>query len=80
MDKKSMILEFIIDELIEDDDIEISTSTSLFKDNILDSLNLLSLISYFEQNFTIKVKPSDVNYDNLDTIDAMDAYLSRQSK
>lgn len=79
MDKKEKILEFIRDELLDDDEEQINDETSLFKDRILDSLNLLTLISFLEDEFEIKINSSEVNYDNLDSVVNITDYLDRKT-
>lgn len=76
MDIKKTVKDFIEDEFLDDD---IDYETSLFKDNILDSLNLLSLVSFLEKTFNIKIKASEINYENLDSIENMASFLSRKT-
>ena len=52
--------------------------TSLFRDQLLDSMNLTSLIVFLEETFAIKVKPMDIVYENLDTVNHMLAYIERK--
>ena len=68
MSTKEIIKDYIENDLIEDDDVEVSEETSLFRDQLLDSLNLLSLITFIEKQFQIKISPSEVSIDNIDTI------------
>ncbi len=69
------ILEFIRDEADLDDD-EVGVDTSLFRDQLLDSMNLTALIAFLEETFAIKVKPMDIVYENLDTVNHMLAYIA----
>jgi acyl carrier protein len=71
------ILEFIRDEADLDDD-EVGPETSLFRDQLLDSMNLTALIAFLEETFAIKVKPMDIVYENLDTVNHMLAYVGRK--
>ena len=71
------ILEFIRDEADLDDD-EASADTSLFRDQLLDSMNLTALIAFLEETFSIKVKPMDIVFENLDTVNHMLAYVARK--
>jgi acyl carrier protein len=71
------ILEFIRDEADLDDD-EVGLETSLFRDQLLDSMNLTALIAFLEETFAIKVKPMDIVYENLDTVNHMLAYVGRK--
>ena len=71
------ILEFIRDEADLDED-EVSADTSLFRDQLLDSMNLTALIAFLEETFAIKVKPMDIVFENLDTVNHMLAYVGAQ--
>ena len=79
MEKKELILSYIQDELIDDEEIEIREDTSLFQDRILDSLNLVSLLSFLEKTFKIKIATSEVNFENLDTVSNMLVFLETKS-
>ena len=52
MDKKIQILTFIREELLDDEAIQLSGTTSLFEDRLLDSLNLLSLVTFWTETFS----------------------------
>jgi len=71
------ILEFVRDEADLDDD-EATADTSLFRDQLLDSMNLTALIGFLEETFTIRVKPMDIVFENLDTVNHMLAYIARK--
>jgi acyl carrier protein len=72
-----VIMEFIRDELLEDD-IDIDEDTSLFRDQLLDSMNLTALIVFLEQTFAIKIKAMDIVYENLDSVRHMLAFIERK--
>jgi len=69
------ILEFIRDEADLEHD-EVGVDTSLFRDQLLDSMNLTALIAFLEETFSIRVKPMDIVYENLDTVNHMLAYIA----
>jgi len=71
------ILEFIRDEGDLEED-EVGPDTSLFRDQLLDSMNLTALIAFLEETFSIKVKPMDIVFENLDTVSHMLAYIARK--
>ena len=71
------ILEFIREEADLEDD-EANADTSLFRDQLLDSMNLTALIVFLEETFSIKVKPMDIVFENLDTVNHMLAYIARK--
>ena len=78
MSRPDDILEFIRDELLDDDEEELGVETSLFQDRLLDSLNLLSLVHHLEQTYAIKISPSEINIDNLDTVSRIEGLLGRK--
>jgi len=69
------ILEFIRDEA-DLEEHEVAVDTSLFRDQLLDSMNLTALIAFLEETFAIRVKPMDIVYENLDTVNHMLAYIA----
>jgi acyl carrier protein len=78
MSDAETILEFLHEEADLDDGEVIDLDTSLFRDQLLDSMNLTSLIVFLEESFAIKVKPMDIVYENLDTVNHMLAYIERK--
>lgn len=77
MSDSETILEFIREEADLDDD-EVGADTSLFRDQLLDSMNLTALIAFLEETFSIRVKPMDIVFENLDTVNHMLAYIARK--
>ena len=71
------ILEFIREEADLDDE-EVTADTSLFRNQLLDSMNLTALIAFLEETFSIRVKPMDIVFENLDTVNHMLAYIARK--
>lgn len=78
MSNADAILTYIKDELLEDDDVDVTIDTSLFRDKLLNSLSLVSLISFIEKTFNIKISPSEVSIDNLDTASSMAGFIERK--
>jgi len=59
---------------------KIDDGTLLFDEGIFDSMGLLNLISFLEENFKIKVYDSELNAANFGSIDAIASYLERKLK
>jgi acyl carrier protein len=70
------IRQYIVDEMLEDADIEITNSTSLFQERVLDSLNLLRLIDYLESSAKIKIASSEIALENIDSIDLIVTFIA----
>jgi acyl carrier protein len=79
MSDADKILEFLEEEA-EDvpEGVEITADTSLFRDQLLDSMSLTNLITFLEDEFGIKVGPMDVVFENLDTVNHMVAFIERK--
>jgi acyl carrier protein len=78
MDRGETILSYILKELADDLDLKITKETSLFQDRVLDSLNLVALINFMEKTFDIKIRPSEVNIENLDSVSNMLKFLDKK--
>ncbi len=79
MSDADKILEFLSDEADDlPDGVEITADTSLFRDQLLDSMNLTNVISFLEETFHIRVGAMDIVYENLDTVNHMLAYIARK--
>lgn len=79
MSDADTILEFIRDEAVDaPSGVTIDADTSLFKDQLLDSMSLTSLITFLEDEFDIKVGAMDVVFENLDTVNHMLAFIERK--
>ena len=78
MDNQKIIMNYIVDELIEDESLLLTDDTSLFRNRTLDSLNLISLISFLEKTFDIKINSSEVVFENMDTVDNICAFIKKK--
>ena len=61
-------LKTFIENDLMDQPVHLTAETPLFSSNLLDSLALLDLLSFLEEEFSIKVRAEDVQMENLDTI------------
>ena len=77
MSDADKILEFIREEADLEEG-EVDADTSLFRDQLLDSMNLTALIAFLEETFAIRVKPMDIVVENLDTVNHQLAYIARK--
>lgn len=78
MNNQKTIMNYIADELIEDESLTLTESTSLFKNRTLDSLNLISLISFLEKTYDFKITSSEVNFENMDTVVNICAFIEKK--
>lgn len=55
--------------------IKLDSNTSLFKEGLLSSLDLVSLLDYIETEFNFTVPSEDVDFNNFDSVSAIARYL-----
>jgi len=78
MDKAAVeksLKEFLYEEHLAEEFSNLSNEESLLKLGIIDSVKMLDLIMFIEQNYNIKVDEDDMTPDNFDTIDAIVDYI-----
>ena len=78
MDHTSDLLNYITNNFAAAKATAVDAETSLFQGQVLDSLNLVELITFVETQFGIKVAPSEVSIDNLDTVSRIAGLIERK--
>ena len=64
--------------LFRSDVSELSDSDSLLENGVMDSTGILELVAFLESDFSIQMTDAEIVPDNLDSIDAISAYLERK--
>ncbi|HJT58903.1 MAG TPA: phosphopantetheine-binding protein [Ktedonobacteraceae bacterium] len=73
---ESIIIAYISRELLrEPGQLPLRNDTSLLESGILDSLSLLKLLVFLEQEFKVPVDEFEVLPENFDTVNAICAYI-----
>lgn len=75
---QSALLQFIQSELAIGRRQPIEAEDDLFTSGILDSLGVLQMVLFIEEQFGVKVPDEDVVFENFQSVAAIDAYLSKQ--
>ena len=78
MKHESEIRAFIAEKFLFGEDNKLPIDASLLEAGIIDSTGVLELISYLEEHFRIKVDDDELVPENLDTIAAICAFLSKK--
>ena len=78
MDHSSELLKYISDNFAATNAVAVDAETSLFQGQVLDSLNLVELITFVETQFGVTVAPSEVSIDNLDTVNRIVGFIQRK--
>ncbi|SEN81161.1 Acyl carrier protein [Gemmobacter aquatilis] len=61
---------------LEDD---IAPETELFSSGLLDSVAMMTIIAFVEEQAGIEVRPADVTLENFDTVQAIVAYAHAEA-
>lgn len=76
---EAVINDYISKELVQDSSmLPLGNATSLLETGILDSLSLLRLVVFVQEQFGITVDDTDLVPEHFDTVDAICAYLRSQ--
>ena len=78
MEHSDALLTYISDNFTGKNGPAVNAETSLFQGQVLDSLNLVELITFVETQFGIKIAPSEVSIDNLDTVNRIAGFIQRK--
>ena len=73
---KSDILNFLKSQFAIDP-AEVDENTGLFSEGLLDSFSIVDLVAYIENTSGIKLQPTDVNLDNLDSVAKILNFVSK---
>ena len=76
---KEQIRAFVCKTTFSDPE-KIRDATLLFDEGIFDSMGLLNLISFLEEDFSVKVVDSELDAANFGSINAIASFLERKLK
>ena len=60
---------------MNDTDILLDTNDDILSSGLIDSIGVMQLITFIEENFNVEVSPEDMVIENFVTIDAMESYI-----
>lgn len=55
----------------------VDENTSLFASSVLDSMNMIALITHVESQYGVTVAPSEVSLENFDTVERIAEYVRK---
>jgi acyl carrier protein len=80
-DMKDVILEYIIDEYVdEDDDIEVTFDTPLISSGIVDSFSMVSLKVFLEKKYDIRLPDEEATPEAFDTVNSIIEIVTKHQK
>ncbi len=75
---KTTILEYVIDEYVEeDDDIEVDFETELISGGLVDSFSMVSLKRFLENKYKIQIPDADASPEAFDSVNSIAALVER---
>ena len=77
MKVESRVREFLKSELGKDVS-KLGGEDSLLESGTIDSMGVLRLVTFLEEEYAIKVEDDDLMPENFDTIDAIGAFVERR--
>ena len=79
MELKAKIREYIIENFLFGDASPLaSDSLSLLDEGIIDSVGVMELVAFLEQDFEIVVADEDLIPENLDSVDNLAAFIEKR--
>ncbi|MCJ7446486.1 MAG: phosphopantetheine-binding protein [Bacteroidales bacterium] len=76
-DIKDLILNYVINEYLDDDDEKITYDTPLISSGYVDSFSMVSLLVFLENKFKIKIPPSKATPEAFDTVNNIVALVNQ---
>ena len=78
MEVKETVKQYIIENFLFGDDSPLeSDSMSLLDGGIIDSVGVMELVSFLEQDFELSIADEDLIPENLDSVDNLTAFIGR---
>ena len=71
---------FIRTELIYDDEKDFDENTNLIERGIIDSMSLVRLISFIEENYEIQVQDEDIVPENFSSLNKISSFVAERHK
>lgn len=80
MDVKEQIRNYIAENfLFSSNGFTLDDEESFLEAGVVDSLGVVELVSFVEENFNVQVPDDDIVPDNFDSVDNLAAYIARRA-
>ena len=78
-DSKSAIRQFVVENFLFGHGDTLTDTASFLDEGIIDSTGVLQVVAFLEETFAISVGDSELIPENLDSIDAIAAFVERKA-
>jgi acyl carrier protein len=75
---ENALAQFVRDELLHGRKVNLTDDADLLSAGIVDSLGILRLVAFIEEQFGLKVPDEDVVFENFQSLSAMGSYVSQR--
>ena len=72
------IKRLIINEIKSISSVQLELDDSIIKSQLLDSIELIELVIFIEENTNIDIPANDINKENFDTVNKISDYLKKR--
>lgn len=79
-DIKAQVKAYITDNFLFGQNGDLGDDASFLSKGVLDSTGVLELVMFLEQTFGIKVEDEELVPENLDSLNAIEAYVNRKRR
>ena len=79
MDISEKLSNYITDEFIEDKQASIAYREDILNTGIIDSIGMIRLVNFIEQEFNIQVLSEDMTFDNFRNIERITDYVKQNN-
>jgi acyl carrier protein len=77
MDRKTILMDYIKNEIMRNRNARLVEDEDLLGSGILDSLAILQMVAFIDEQFGIEVPDQDVVYENFNSVQALTEYLKQ---
>ena len=75
---KQAIIQYIITELLAGKEVNIAENDDLLGSGLIDSMGIMRLIAFLENQFGVKIPPQDMTIENFMTVSDIESYLNKR--
>lgn len=74
---KDTLIKYILEEIIADPEEELVADDDLLNSGLIDSLGIMRLIAFIENEFGMKIPPQDMVIENFMSVEAIATYIQK---
>jgi acyl carrier protein len=74
---RETLIKYILEEIIADPKEELMTDDDLLNSGLIDSLGIMRLIAFIENEFGMKIPPQDMVIENFMSVEAIANYIQK---